>query len=1572
MAADLELLSAAPTTESLSHFYASPVDGESAEADIANALPTESPSARSDWMLFSNDAVGEGEATPAQDLVAFAKALTAAGVKFYGADWCPVCTAQKALFQDGANYLDFIEVTNPDREFNSIAQSLQITSMPTWIFPDQTRAVGLQTLAELSTQSGIAIPTGIKPSFVPVPNTTVAIGSPLHIPIDAYDPNGSPLTVTVTSSNPDLLAATVLTGNRSMLIKVDDYGDMVFQLFEDRAPRVTQRIVQLVESGFYDQTASNKIIFHRVIDDFVIQTGDPTGTGSGGSTLGDFDDQFHPDLQHNGSGVLSFAKSSDDTNDSQFFITEGPQRRLDFNHSVFGQLVEGEAVRNGISRTDTLVNDRPVNPITIRDVNIIDDEENAVVMLKAVGNATGTAQVTVRVTNADGEFDEQIFSVNVVNDTSNSAPFLSELPATIIAEVGKPKQIQLSSTDVEGNAVTYDVAKQGTMDFGLTVDSTSGLVTVTPPSNTFTGPVEFIVGVRARDGADTVDAFDTQRLQVVFTENSSALSVDLLPESDTGVSDSDNLTSANQLKFRINGTTPSAEVILRAGNTEIARGTATGSSIDLTANAGSLADGIHSITVIQSIGGSQGTPSTPLEILIDRTSPSGNSIAPPAVAKVGSPYRFDFYNSDEAQGDLQFSLESPPAGATIDPVTGVINWTPTAAQVGQRTLRIATSDLAGNTRTIEYPVVVTETTLAGFRLELVSEQGTPLTSIAVGQTFLVNVFVQDQRTSVEAEGVFGAYVDLLYDPSMLQVVGNSPISLQTPYLSRPQGTVNTPGIVDEMGAFSSQIAPLGPEERLLARVQMRALRSGAAVLAADPADISGNTILLYDVDQAIPTNQVSYGSTSIPIRSPFTVANDSATVAEDSANNVLNPLANDTIDPQSNVALTITAFGSTSAGGSVQIIDSGSRLQYTPVANFSGTDVFTYTARDQYGNQQTGTMTVNVSAVNDPPTAVADAITISGNSTNNVLNILSNDLTGNDPGDTLTIRSVGNPSAGGSVTITNNATRLTYTPRSGFVGTETFTYTIRDTAGAQATATVTITVTTPNPPPTAVNDAYTVTEDAAVANFPVVSNDSTSDVGETIQVSAVGTPSAGGTVQIVSDGQAISYRPAANFSGTETVTYTLRDSGGATATATVTFTVTGVNDPPVATADTIAVLKGSTNAAIAVLGNDNSGPGESQPLTITQVTTPSAGGAVTIDDSQLRYTPPSATFLGSDTFSYTIRDAEGLTATANVTVNVVDYVPRKIGGEVEVTQGAFSSFRNAIKLGGKDSFGTTVDLTTTPAPDGAFVFSDRAPGDYTLRREALPFLMGGQQAAQATVKSELNSSDNLQTRFSVGPVAPQYISIRDFVGRTPRQAVLVAVRPGEAHTWLIGASDLGGVSNPNASLGSNSQQLTLQALRNGQNVTATISTANSMLVQRRGVEGTFQLLRVATSPTMINYQVAAAATAEAETASDALVGESEPHLAAATAKAEAANDALVGEGEGPSTVRRANATKSVRADRRDRTTIRSAPPTAAVDAAMREVNTFSIRTSLINSWFSMSRRTRSISPYSVDRAMRQM
>ena len=112
-------------------------------------------------------------------------------------------------------------------------------------------------------------------------------------------------------------------------------GDVVVELYADRAPLTVENFVNLVRSGFYDGTT-----FHRVIPGFMAQGGDPTGTGTGGPGY-QFGDEFHPTLRHDGPGILSMANAGPGTNGSQFFITFGPTPHLDDRHSVFGRVIEG-------------------------------------------------------------------------------------------------------------------------------------------------------------------------------------------------------------------------------------------------------------------------------------------------------------------------------------------------------------------------------------------------------------------------------------------------------------------------------------------------------------------------------------------------------------------------------------------------------------------------------------------------------------------------------------------------------------------------------------------------------------------------------------------------------------------------------------------------------------------------------------------------------------------------------------------------------------------------------------------------------------------------------------------------------------------------------------------------------------------------------------------------------------------------------------------------------------------------------------------------------------------------------
>jgi peptidyl-prolyl cis-trans isomerase B (cyclophilin B) len=129
-------------------------------------------------------------------------------------------------------------------------------------------------------------------------------------------------------------------------------GVIVLKLYATQAPRTVNNFVCLADDGYYDGVS-----FHRVLKDFMIQTGDPTGTGRGGPGY-TFKDEFDSKLKHDRPGVLSMANAGANTNGSQFFITHVPTPWLDGKHSVFGQVTQGQDVVNAIEQGDVMLSVR--------------------------------------------------------------------------------------------------------------------------------------------------------------------------------------------------------------------------------------------------------------------------------------------------------------------------------------------------------------------------------------------------------------------------------------------------------------------------------------------------------------------------------------------------------------------------------------------------------------------------------------------------------------------------------------------------------------------------------------------------------------------------------------------------------------------------------------------------------------------------------------------------------------------------------------------------------------------------------------------------------------------------------------------------------------------------------------------------------------------------------------------------------------------------------------------------------------------------------------------------------------
>uniref|UniRef100_UPI0038928519 Ig-like domain-containing protein n=1 Tax=Pseudooceanicola sp. MF1-13 TaxID=3379095 RepID=UPI0038928519 len=335
--------------------------------------------------------------------------------------------------------------------------------------------------------------------------------------------------------------------------------------------------------------------------------------------------------------------------------------------------------------------------------------------------------------------------------------------------------------------------------------------------------------------------------------------------------------------------------------------------------------------------------------------------------------------------------------------------------------------------------------------------------------------------------------------------------------------------------------------------------------------------------------------------------------------------------------------------------------------NFNGTETLTYTITDTDGNTDTSTITVNVTPVNDAPVA-NDDMDDTDVGTMVTIDVLGNDTDVDDAKADLTVTiEPGQEPSNGTATVLPNG-QIEYTPDAGFVGTETFSYTLTDDDGASDTATVTVKVDNNgggNQPPVAVDDPAETDEDTLV-NIDPLGNDSDPD-NDPLTFKGTPVSKEGGNITVKPDGT-IDYTPPADFFGTDEITYTVQDPSGATDTGTVTVKVNPVNDDPIAN-DDMDDTDVAQPVTIDVLANDTDVDDVPADLTVSiePGQEPTNGTAVVVNN-QVVYTP-NPTFVGTETFSYTLTDDEGGSDTATITVKVTDPNGPQKDGIVEGTSG---------------------------------------------------------------------------------------------------------------------------------------------------------------------------------------------------------------------------------------------------------------------------------------------------------------
>lgn len=575
------------------------------------------------------------------------------------------------------------------------------------------------------------------------------------------------------------------------------------------------------------------------------------------------------------------------------------------------------------------------------------------------------------------------------------------------------------------------------------------------------------------------------------------------------------------------------------------------------------------------------------------------------------------------------------------------------------------------------------------------------------------------------------------------------------------------------------------------------VNGSGVVLFTPAANFNGTSSTQYNVrdDDGGVSNNAAITVTVNAVNDVPVAVNDAAATPEGNPVTV-NVVANDTDDGTINAA-TVDLDPSTAgiqtsfsnASGSFTVNASGV-VTYTPAVNFNGDAIITYTVNDNNGaTSNAATITISVSGVNSPPLAADDAVTTNEDQAVS-FNVLTNDsddvslaaaTVDIDPGTpgrqtTLSLSS-------GAVSV-NNSGVVSFTPVANFNGTVAVQYTVQDGEGAESnTATLTLTVSDINDLPVAVADAMTTNEDAPVS-LNVTSNDT--DVDGTIDASTVdldvttaGTQNTvvvtGGTFSVAASG-VVTFAPAANFSGSASLQYNVRDDdGGISNNATITVTVSAVNDPPVAVNDAASTNE-SQGVSISVVANDtddtmiNAATVDLDPSAAgIQSTLDVAAGSFVVNSSGVVTFSPVANFNGPVIISYTVNDTGGLTsnvATITINVNSVNSAPVATNDSGITNEDTSVSF----DITGNDTDDVavndaTVDLNTAVA--GQQTTRNTAQGNYSVDNNgnltftpALNFT--GNASITYTVMDGEGATSNAATiSITVNPVNDKPVAVND-------------------------------------------------------------------------------------------------------------------------------------------------------------------------------------------------------------------
>jgi glucose/arabinose dehydrogenase len=883
---------------------------------------------------------------------------------------------------------------------------------------------------------------------------------------------------------------------------------------------------------------------------------------------------------------------------------------------------------------------------------------------------TGSQAVTVRVTDPGGLFVTQTYSITVTS--TNVAPLVTTSAVTTAA-VGVAYSYDVNATDANGDTLTYSLTQAPA---GMTINTATGLIAWTPTSGQAGSQA---VTVRVSDPGGL---FVTQAFTITVTGGTapSTTRVDLATPSTYAAAPGGTVPvtlnwyrvrmAANYLQFMhlVNaaGTVWSVD---DHNTTSASWTTAPFSETRTIAVPANMPVGTYDIRV----GLSGGNPWTDLTLVAGTgvTDPDGShrykvgtltvatgAVAPQittsavTAAAVGVAYSYDV-NASDANGDtLTYSLTQAPAGMTINASSGLIAWTPTAAQAGSQAVTVRVTDPGGLFATQAYSITVTAANVAP------QITTSAVTTAAVGVAYSYDVNASD------ANGDTLTY-SLTQAPAGMTINGSSGLIAWTPTAAQTGSQAVTVRVTDPGGLFVTQAYTITVTATNVAPQITTTALTTAAVGAAysydvNASDANGDT-LTYSLTQA-PTGMTINASTGLIVWTPTAAQAGSQAVTVRVADpgglfvtqafTITVTAAN--VAPQiTTTAVTTATVGvaysydvnATDANGDtltysltqsptgMTINASTGLIAWTPTAAQAGSQAVTVRVADPGGLFVTQAFSVAVTAANVAPQITTTAVTTAA-----VGVAYSYDVNATDAnGDTLSYSLTQAPTG---MTINGSSGLIAWTPTAAQAGSQAVTVRVADPGGLFVTQAFTVTVTAANVAPQITTTAVTTASVGVAYSYDVNATDAN---GGTLTYSLTQAPT-GMTINATTG--LIAWTPTAAQAGNQAVTVRVTDPGGLFVTQAFTITVTAANVAPQIT--TTAVTTASVGAAYSYDVNATDANGGTLTYSLTQAPT---GMTISATTGLIAWTPTAAQ-AGSQAVTVRVTDPGGLFVTQPFTITV--------------------------------------------------------------------------------------------------------------------------------------------------------------------------------------------------------------------------------------------------------------------------------------------------------------------------------